>query len=198
MKKHKKLIVAVLCILLAAAWIWRYVSMNKYYDDLDNGEYKLYSLGEMVPFEDDSFSDGDLSGCYIQASDFEVRDCGALLAEKKLTLSAHYQMPEKVALVTVTIKNESSDEKQFPLMGFSLHGVDFNASPNNELIIGLNTQLGKNTNLALSPGESRTLVLAYDLYRDRFGGITWRYFDKCKFYLQVTTALTQKEILVNQ
>ncbi len=199
MKKHTKLIVAVVVVSLAAAWIWRYISMNKYYDDLDNGEYKLYQIDEIVPFEDDSpGKDADLSGCYIQATGIEVRHCDELLAEKNLTLSAHYRKPEKVALVTVTVKNESGEEKLFPLMGFSLHGVDFNAPANNELIIGLNTRLSKSTSLTLSPGESCTLVLAYDLYRDRFGGITWRNFDNCKFYLQVTSVMTQKEILINQ
>ena len=199
MKKHRKLIAAIVLVLLAAAWIWRYVSMNKYYDDLDNGDYKLYRLGEIVPFEDDTFgSSEDLSDCYIQARGLEVWDCDELLAEKKLNLSAHYQKPEKVALVTITVNNESGEEKQFPLMGFSLHGVDFNAPSNSELVIGLNTQLDKTTNLTLTSGENCTLILAYDLYRDRFGGITWHNLDNCKFYLQVTSTMTQKEILVNK
>ncbi len=197
MKKHKKWIIAVICILLATAWIWRYVSMNKYYDDLDNGEYKLYQMGEMVPFEDDSTGNGEnLNGCYIQATGIQVRDCDALLKEKNLTLSSHYQKPEKLVLVTVTVKNETSEEKMLPLTGIGLHGVDTNVSMNNELLYGLNPQLNKNANITLSSSEVCSFVLPYDLYRSRFGGITWMNIKRYKFYLQVTSAMTQKEILL--
>ena len=198
MKKHKKLIIGIVVVLLAAAWIWRYVSMNKYYDDLDNGEYKLYSLGEVVPFEDDTLGSGaSLDGCCIQANGIEIRDCDELLAERNLTLPASYQKPEKIALVTVTIQNDSNEDKMFELVYLSLRGVDFTTPTNSELIRGLNPQLGRSNALTLVPGEDCTLTLAYDLYRDRFGGITWHRLDKCKFYLQVTSTMTQKEILVN-
>lgn len=153
----------------------------------------------MVPFEDDGLdSSTDLSGCYIQASGFELRECDALLSETGLTLSSKYIKPEKLALVTVTVKNESSEERMLALMSIGLHGVDTNVSMNNELLYGLNPRLNGNANLILSPGEFCTLVLPYDLYQSRFGGITWRNIEGYKFFLQVTTALTQKEILVNQ
>ena len=199
MKKRTKLIIAIVCVLLAAAWTWRYVSMNKHYDDLDNGEYRLYQLGETVPFEDDTLADGaDLNGCSIRASGLEIWDCDQLLTEKALTLPAHYQKPEKVALVTVTITNDSSQEKMFPLMYLTLRGVDANIPNSSELTRGLNPQLGTSTSLTLAPGESGTVTLAYDLYRERFGAMTWYRFKHYKFFLQITSSMTLKEILVNK
>lgn len=199
MKKHKKLIIAIVLILLAAAWIWRYITMNKYYDDLDNGDYKLYQMGEMVPFENDGLdSNIDLSGCYIQATGFELQNCDALLNETGLILSSKYIKPEKLALVNITLKNDSSDEKLLTLMKIGLHGVDTNVTMNGELLCGLNPRLNGRTSISLSPGEVCTLVLPYDIYRSQFGSSTWRNIEEYKFLLKVTTALTQKEILVNR
>ncbi len=62
-KKVRLFLVIAVLILLAAGWTWRYVTLNQYYDTLDNGDVQLYLPGELVPFEDDgNDKDTNLNG----------------------------------------------------------------------------------------------------------------------------------------
>ena len=62
----KRGILIVLLGLLIGAWTWRYVTLNRYYDNLDNGDYRLYQSGEFVPFEDDGLDlETNLNGYHL-------------------------------------------------------------------------------------------------------------------------------------
>lgn len=199
MKKHKKLIIAAVVILLAAAWVWRYVTMNKYYDDLDNGGYKLYQLGEMVPFEDDGLdSSTDLNGCYVRADSFVIKNCDDYLNETGFTLPDTYIKPEKLALVNITLKNESSEEKPLTLTKIGLHSVDSTVKMNWDLLIAANPRLNGHSVISIAAGEVCSILLPYDLEKARFGSRTWRNIEDSKFYLKVTDVLIVKDILVNE
>lgn len=198
MKKKLRLIAIPLAVLLlAAAWIWRYVTMNRFYDDLDNGDYKLYQLGETVPYEDDGTdSSVALDGYYIRADQFEIRDYDKYLEETGIAVHADYP-PQKLALVSVTLGNVNCEEGGIELTELTLRGIDSYAVPDYEVIIAANPVLQGNLGIALEQGQTCQLILPFGLYEQSYSRRTWRNLDDYKLYLQVTNTLTTKEIQVN-
>lgn len=199
MKKRLRLIlILTLFVLLAVGWTWRYVTLNRHYDDLDNSEYKRYKAGEMVPFEDDGNDFyTDLNGYYICVDDYEVRDYDAYAAGVGISLSKTEDNPDKVALVYITLKNENCEPNPVMLTDFSLHGVDTVIPVEWTLLVKSNPALNGNTGIALEPGMEFQLVLPYVLKKGQFEGSTWRRIEDYKVFLQVTSALTTKDIAVN-
>lgn len=199
MKKTVRLILVItLLILLAAGWTWRYVTLNKYYDDLDNGDYRLYQAGELVPFEDDgNDKDTDLNGYYIRVDGYEIRDYHDYLADSGISLPETGSDPDKLALVTVTLVNENCEPNPVMATDMMLRGVDSVMTMNWDVLVKSNPILEGNTGIALNPGTKCQLILPYDLRKDRFDGSTWRNIDEYKLFLQVTSSLTKKEIQVN-
>lgn len=200
MKKTVRLaLILTVLILLAAAWTWRYVTMNKYYDDLDNGDYKLYQAGELVPFEDDgNDKHTDLNGYHIRVDGYEVKEYSTYLEENDISLPARASEPDKLALVYVTLVNETCDPNPVMLTDMMLHGVDSVVPMDWDVLVEANSVLDGKTGIALKPGTECQLVLPFGLYRDRFKSSTWRKIDTYKVYLQVTSGLTTKDIAVNE
>lgn len=195
MKKRIRLtIIAVVVALLAAAWTWRYVTMNKYYDDLDRSDYKLYQAGELVPFEDDGNDlHTDLNGYYIRVDGYEVQDYDEYLAASGLELEAEYA-PDKLGLVHITLVNETCEDSGIVLTDFKLRGLDCVMQMDWDVLA---VQNNGSTGVKLLPGTECQLVLPYGLSEDSFSGNTWRNIEDYEVYLQITSCLTRKEIQVN-
>lgn len=200
MKKRVRIVAAIaLVVILAAAWTWRYVTMNQYYDDLYNGDYQLYQLGETVPFEDDGNDFyTDLNGYSIRADRFEIQDYDAYLQATGITVPYEENKPEKLALVYITLDNQSCQEGGLTLTALQFHGIDSTASMHRNVLIAANTVLQGNTGIALQIGQECQLVLPFSLHEDQYNGLTWRNIEEERFFLQVTSALTTKEIQVNE
>lgn len=199
MKKSVRLVLVLTAlVLLAAAWVWRYVTLNKYYDDLDNGDYQLYQSGELVPFEDDG-NDlyTDLSGYYIRVDGYEVKDYAEYLADAGIDLSAKASKPDKLALVHITLFNETCEPNPVKLNSMMLHGVDSVITMDWDVLVKGNPILNGYTGIALERGMECQLVLPFALFQDRFENSTWRKIDTYEMYLQVTSSLTTKDIAVN-
>lgn len=199
MKKAVRLILILIAVaLLAGAWIWRYTALNKYYDDLANGDYKLFRAGELVPFEDDS-NDlyTDLNGYYIRVDGYKVEDYVSYLEKVGLSLPAMGGKDDKLALVTVTLVNESCEANPVMFSDMILHGVDTVLAMDPDVLVKANSILNGQTGIALEPGTQCQIILPYLLRKDQFEGSTWRRIEDYKVFLQVTSALTTKDIAVN-
>lgn len=199
MKKVLRLIlIATVLVLLAVGWTWRYVTLNNYYNDLDNRDYQLYQAGDLVPFEDDGNDmDTDLNGYYIRVDGYEIRDYQDYLEDTAISLPESDTAPDKLALITVTLVNETCAPNPIMATDMMLRGVDSVMPMDWDVLVQANPILGGNTGIALNPGTECHLILPYGLRKDRFDGSTWRNINKYKLFLQVTNSLTTKEIQVN-
>lgn len=199
MKKPLRLVLVLTAlVLLAVAWVWRYVTLNQYYDDLDNGEYKLYQAGELVPFEDDGNDMyTDLNGYYIRVDGYEIRDYADYLVDAGISLPIDASAPDMLALVSVTLVNEDSEANPVELTSMMLHGVDSVMNMDWNVLVKANPILNGYTGIALERGMECQLVLPFALFQDRFESSTWRQIDTYDVYLQVTGGLTKKDIAVN-
>lgn len=199
MKKARLLLISAVLVLLAVGWTWRYVTLNNYYDDLDNRDYQLYQAGELVPFEDDGNDmDTDLNGYYIRVDGYEIRDYQDYLEDTAIFLPESDAAPDKLALITITLVNETCDPSPIMATDMMLRGVDSVIPMDWDVLVQANPILGGNTGIALNPGTECQLILPYGLRKDRFDGSTWRNIDEYKLFLQVTSSLTTKEIQVTR
>lgn len=198
MKKRKRIIVAVVVALLAAAWIWRYVTLNAYYDSFDNIDKKTYQAGELVPFEDDGLDlYTNLDGYYVRVNRFEIKDYDAYLNETGFDIKRQKDEPDKIALVYVTLMNKSCEPNRVAVGDFQLHGVDSTTNMDRDILLAANPILKGSSSIGVATGHECELILPYQLEKRQFGIFTWWNIDNYDFYLQVTHALTRKEILVN-
>lgn len=197
-KKIRLVIILGVIVVLAAAWTWRYVTLNKYYDDLDNGDYKLYQAGELVPFEDDG-NDlyTDLNGYHIRVDGHEIQDYDDYIANADFTIDRDENDPDKIALVYITLVNESCEPNPVSLVDLKLRGVDALLNMERDILALANPALNGYTGIALHAGTEQKLVLPYGLWKDSFESGTWRSIDEYSLYLQITSSLTTKEVLVN-
>lgn len=199
MKKRLSFVLAFAVILsLAGLWTWRYIALNRYYDDLDNGSYQLYKTGELVPFEDDG-NDlyTDLNGYSIRVDGYEICDYDQYLNDSNFAIAQDENDPDKLVLVYITLINEDCDPNPVSLPDLKLRGVDTPLNMDWDLLPLANSVLDGHTALALNPGTEQKLVLPYGLWKNSFEGRTWRNIDEYTLYLQVTSTLTTKEVLLN-
>lgn len=197
-KKIRLIIILGAIVVLAAAWTWRYVTLNKYYDDLDNGDYKLYQAGELVPFEDDGNDlHTDLNGYHIRVDGHEIQDYDDYIANADFTIARDENDPDKIALVYITLVNESCEPNPVSLLDMKLRGVDTPLNMDWDILVLANPALNGYTGIALNAATEQKLVLPYGLWKDSFESHTWRSIDEYSLYLQITSSLTTKEVLVN-
>lgn len=193
----KRGILIVLLGLLIGAWTWRYVTLNRYYDNLDNGDYRLYQSGEFVPFEDDGLDlETNLNGYHLRVDRFEVKSTAECLKQWGVKANAEQFSAEKIALVYITLKNENCEPNPVKLSAMLLRGENSTAPMQYDLLISANPVLQGYTQVALNPGDECQIVLPYGLMRTVFSSHTWKNIEDESFYLGVTSGLTQKEVRI--
>lgn len=200
MKKALSFILAFAVIAsLAGLWTWRYITLNRYYDDLDNGSYQLYQMGELVPFEDDG-NDlyTDLNGYFVRVDGYEICDYDKYLEDGDFAITQDKNGSDKLVLVYITLINENCEPNPVSLLDLHLRGVDTPLNMDWDLLPMANSALGGYTALALAPGTEQQLVLPYGLRKSDFEGSTWRNLEEYSLYLQVTSNPTTKEVLLSK
>ena len=193
----RPVVIAILLLVLAAGWIWRYVTMNRYYDDLDNGGYKLYQSTQTVPFENDGHGKDDLNGYFLRVNGYEVLDYRECIEKFNLSFSEGEDTPEKLALVRITLGNEFCEDGGINLTKFSLRSIDTVLNMDWDMLTAINSVLNGSRGIKLNKGSELDLVLPYGLYQESFRRRTWNNIDEQDMYFKVTTSLTTKEILIS-
>lgn len=194
----RKWLIAGIVVLLTAGWIWRYVTLNAFYDNLYEGKRITYQAGEIVPFDDDRYEMGvSTDGYSIRVDGFAVMELSEFLASISVPEDNVYTYPDKVAVVNATLFNEDSVAPGIMLNNFTLHGVDNYAAIDWELVSIANPVLEGTGSygISLSPGTEYQIVLPFALYEQFFGADTWRHIERYEFYLHATDYPTEKDIL---
>lgn len=195
--KKKHIIVLTIALLLVAGWVWRYVTMNAYFDSLVTLEKETYQIGDVVPFEDDlGEGSANLNGYSLRVDNFEVQDFDAYVESIAFEPDEYYTPGERVALLYITLFNEDSDADGVMLTDFQLRGVDTIIYLDWDLLTAANPVLGENYGIKLSPGTEYSIVLPYKLQEEFFGSWTWNHFENYNLYFRVTVHPTEKIIEV--
>lgn len=195
--KRKHIIVLILALVLIAGWIWRYVTMNEYYDSLVIAEKETYQIGDVVPFGDDL---GEmrtyLKGYSLRVDKFEVQDFNTYVESINFKPDEYHTPGDRIALVYITLFNEDSDADGVMLTDFQLRGVDTIIYLDWDLLTAANPVLGENYGIKLSPGTEYSIVLPHKLQEEFFGSWTWNHFDDYDLFFRLTSYPTEKVIQV--
>lgn len=107
------------------------------------------------------------------------------------------RIPDKIALVSVTVSQQNSSAEGFPLTELSLYTTDMLMNMDWDLLGVVNPILDGATGIRLQDGASCDILLPFDLYRYRFTSSEWNGLEQSSIWLQVTNYPTRKIIQVN-
>lgn len=189
MRRNVRIILIVFTVaLLAGAWLWRYISFNQFYDDLDQkGKTTIYEIGSTVSFGDNWIQHNcHALGYYLRVDRFEIVDYEEFLSEHKGIESTNPYIPEKLAIAYVTLSKEKSEDLGVMLTELKLHGIDQVVGMDWELLLKLNPILEGNYGIALLDDSECKLILPFDLYQDYFSAYTWNNIEEYEMYLRMT------------
>lgn len=200
MKGKKKfwLIFSVAAVVLFV-WIIRYKAINQdYRQRWSANTEKTYSVGEIVPIAPD-FVGYNLAaeGYMLQVNRFEIVDYRAYTSALQYDGTDRSRIPDKIALVSVTVSQQNSSAEGFPLTELSLYTTDMLMNMDWDLLGVVNPILDGATGIRLQDGASCDILLPFDLYRYRFTSSEWNGLEQSSIWLQVTNYPTRKIIQVN-
>lgn len=196
MKSKTKLLIFCTCVfLLVVVWIWRYTSLNDYYQTISNQRTVYYALGEKVPFSSD-YIDKDLcaNGYWIQVNKFEILSYEDYASTLSTPLKMYGATPEKIALVYITLYNENSTADGVMLTELTLHGIDSYAGMNWDALLASNSILEGSFGVQLASGSYCNLVLPFNLFSSSFSSHTWEHINEYDFFLRITAFPTAKDL----
>ena len=197
MKRAKRRwIPLVVLAVLAAGWIWRYVTFNAFYGSLHESVRYLYQMGEIMPLEDPRTENSKQVGGYsIRVDSFEIMDYQEFLDFASTTAGELGMAPEKVAVARVTIFNDNSLLDGISFYDLWLHGVDNYATPNLSFIQAVNPILTQDSaGISLKPGGEYELILPFPLLKSFFGMDTWNHIEDYHFYLCQIDQIAERDI----
>lgn len=195
MKKRIFFILVIVMVLFG--WIWRFVTLNKYYNDLSDQTQIVFDDDEIVYFEDDYIDKGiKADGYWIRIDNFEILEFEEYLNRESISLPEGSEVADKVALAYVTLCNENSTDPGVMLTELMLHGVDSYCGMNWDLLFASNKGLRNNPGITLSQGREYELVLPFNLNRHLYSSTDWEKIDKYEFFLRITFFPTTKDIRV--
>lgn len=200
MKGNKRfLLIFTLSIVLICAWLVRYRAINQDYQErwAANSE-KTYSLGETVAIASDYLGYGITADGYtIKVNSFEIVDYKTYSSAWSYDDTDRSRIPDKVALVDVTISQQNSTAEGFPLTELSLYTRDMLMNMDWDLLDMANRVLKGNTGIRLEDGAACDIVLPFDLYKYRFTSSEWKKLEQSNIWLQITNYPARKSIKVN-
>ena len=196
--KKRYIVLVITLLLVAAGWIWRYNSLNKYYEDISSDtEEVIYDIGDVAPFEDDRMEGWKQANGYsLKVDRFEIVDSQDFIDKIGFAPNDAYFPCEKIAVVYITLFNEESDADGIMLTELSLSGIDQVLNLNWDLLLAANPILEGNMGIELAHESECSLILPFSLFEKYFSGATWNKIDNYELFLELTIYPAQKKVKV--
>ena len=189
MKRTVLILLLVAALLLAGSWMWRYTTLNWYYESINSNTQIIYSIGENIPFGQD-YIDYQLvaNGYSVCIEHFDIIDANDLFNSVGIDPTQLESVPDRIALVSLTVMNDGSTDEGVPLEELELFGIDEWMFLEYELLDLMNPGLEGNSGISLADGTNHHVILPYGLYKNRFSNHTWTHMDKYRFFFATNNA----------
>lgn len=199
--KKKILCVAAVAVLLAGAWIWRYISLNRYWESTipDNYVTEEYAIGDTVAFGDNNIVyKVKADGYALRVDDFRICEYTDFIEENGITPDLRFfTPPERVGLLRITLFNESNGaEDPVDFLNFALFGIDMYFNHDYTLTSAMNPVLQGSTGTRLRVGEECSFVLVYDFREFFLSGTVWNNLEDYDLYFRVTSYPVTQDVKV--
>ncbi|MBQ7344878.1 MAG: hypothetical protein IJW45_02295 [Oscillospiraceae bacterium] len=187
-RKWRWIVGTLVFAILAGLWTWRYCKTQAEFAPLirpSSVEYyemdETVSIGPITAYKEDV-----LTGYSFCVDESEIMDYDAFLerfgADDPLTEKDN--IPDKILLLTVTVRNEDNSVSDFSLFKFKCHGTGASASFRRELLKLVAPEL-EDVTLDLALGDEITVMIPYELRRDQFSDWSWWHLDDFEMYLSI-------------
>ena len=196
---NNKKIYFFIILSILTIWICQYIRLNRYYKDIIIHTEKTYASSEIVPFEDDFIEWGkQLSDCSLQVISFEIRNYRNYLnsrPRKWETMSI--DIDDKIALVTIEIRNSGNRPIEFPCYDIDLYQVDSLFHLDWNATHALNPNVDSWTFVKCDQQSKINITLAYTIPKNMVSHRLFYNLPSSKFFLCVTSYPTQKSIILH-
>ena len=172
-RKTKCGIVVTIVMLLACVWTWRYVALNRLFEENYLPVPVEYAMGEEVAYgENRIFYKFDSEGYSITVRGRDILSFDEYAEKYGFSPTAYEERfgagttPDAVVEVIVVIRNidDISGESCIPLQEFQLHGGVWNFQIDSALFLNSNPNWDPSiANLYLDPGDEATVVLPFSV-----------------------------------
>ncbi|MGM9606337.1 MAG: hypothetical protein ACI3XJ_02410 [Oscillospiraceae bacterium] len=206
-KRTKRAIAAAVMIVLAAAWIWRYMSLNQLFEENYLPFYVEYAMGEEVFYGENRMVYSYTSDGYtITVKNRELLSFDVYAAKCGFEPSAFEERfgtgttPDAIVEVTVIIRNadDYSGESYVSLQEFVIHGETWRFGLNGALFLNSNPGWDSAVrNIQLEPGKAITVVLPFCITASAMPEEQWSQLDATDMRLLVTNYPENIEIRLN-
>lgn len=197
MRKKKKQVIVIACIIVCLVWSIGYYTLNQRFAKISDNKKQIYTQDQTVEFGEDYLNKGLQSQGYtIRVDNFQIQSYEEFKKNTSYSSDIERNQPDRIALVTVTIKNENSNAEGVMLTELKLHGIDNYVGMNMSIFPFMNPNLSGSFGIHLREGNEYTVILPYNLMKDQFGRDTWKQLDNYHFYLHITSYPVEKDIIL--
>lgn len=187
--KRKRWLLFITVSLLGILYVFHYIQLNLSYQKMKTGWDEIYYLGEEVSFGENYINISmQAKGYSICANALEIVDTQDYIVENEISLDSRgASIPERLALVSATIRNTDGADTGLPVLLFELYGIDTYAVVDFELFYLLNPGIETGDwGITLSQGSAQEVMIPFRLDRDQFNIYTWTHLDKYPFSILLT------------
>lgn len=177
-RKRKRWFIFSIVFLLGVLYVCRYVQLNASYQKMQTGWDEIHYLGEEVALGENYIDNSmQANGYSIRADAVQIVDTTDYIKEKGLSIDGRgASVPERLALLSATIKNIDNRDDSFPVLLFEVYGVDSYTVVDFELFDQINPDIQKEGwGIVLPQGTEHAVVIPFRLDRDSFNFYTWNH-----------------------
>lgn len=199
-RRRKFWIIFCIAVVLASAWTIRYKAVNRdYRQRWSANTEEIFAFGETVPVGTDFMgSKIQAEGYELTVTDFEIVDYGEYTSALDYSGADRRRLPDRIALVGISLSQHDSQAEGFPLTELVLYTVDVLFNVDWELLDVINPGLEGSSGIRLQDGASFDVVLPFDIYRYRFSASEWDELEQSDIWLKVTNYPARKIIHVQE
>lgn len=187
--KRKHWLLFIIMSFLGVLYIYNYAQLNLSYQKLKTGWDDVYYLGEEV-FLGENYIDISMQakGYSICANTLEIVDTLDYTAENGISLdSRDASIPERLALVSATIRNTDGSDTDLPILLFEMYGIDTYTAIDFELFYSLNPDIEPgNWGLTVQQGFEQEVLIPFRLDKAAFNPYTWNHLDNYALSMRLT------------
>lgn len=187
LSQKKRIALIGLCMAIVAVWTWRYLSVNRFYDARTTRTIAYYAMEDEVPIGTESLTlQESVDGYYVHVKDFEIVDFFSYCENNGISLDTRQNaVPDKLALVRITLGNVHGDESGINISDFGLQGIDSYPTLDYDLLGEVNpTFSGAFWGIVPPQNSEYEITIPYMLSKENYKVSTWNNIDNYKFYLK--------------
>lgn len=186
-QRHRLLYIVVSVI--GALYILHYVQLNLSYQKLKTGWNEIHYLGEEVSLGENYINISmQAQGYSICANTVEIVNTLEYTARNGISMSnREASTPERLALVSATIRKTGDVNTVLPVLLFEMYGIDTYTVVDFELFDSLNPHIkSENWGIVLPNDVVQEILIPFRLDRDQFNIYTWNHLEKYPLSMLLT------------